>query len=116
MTTNDTPLPGVTIPVTIVTPPANNNTTTTGNPAVANPAGFSAPIDHKTYVSADSYTLNEDGVLVVLPNGVLANDSTHDGSSLTATIDVDPQHGLLISTARIRSPITRPTAPRRPIR
>ncbi|MFX8708329.1 Ig-like domain-containing protein, partial [Acinetobacter baumannii] len=39
--------------------------------------------------------MNEDGILAVLPSGVLANDSTRDGSSLSATIDVGPQHGSL---------------------
>lgn len=89
---DDTAPPSVVIPVTIVIPPAN---TPAGNSTVVNPVGFAAPVDHKTYVSEDSYTLNEDGILAVLPNGVLANDSTRDGSSLTAIIDVDPQHGSL---------------------
>lgn len=96
LTPSDTASPPVVVPVTIVIPPASDSTgnTTTGNPAVTTVAGV-APIDHKTYVSADSYTLNEDGILAVLPNGVLANDSTRDGSSLTAIVDVGPQHGSL---------------------
>ncbi|WP_046826308.1 tandem-95 repeat protein [Afipia massiliensis] len=96
LTPSDTASPPVVVPVTIVIPPASDSTgnTTTGNPAVTTVAGVSA-VDHKTYVSADSYTLNEDGILAVLPSGVLANDSTRDGSSLTAIVDVGPQHGSL---------------------
>lgn len=96
LTPNDAVPPSIVIPVTIVIPPAPN---TGGGAAGGTPAGpgtFSASvIDHTTYVSEDSYTLNEDGILAVLPSGVLANDSTHDGSSLTAIVDADPQHGSL---------------------
>ncbi len=96
LTPNDAVPPSIVIPVTIVIPPAPN---TGGGAAGGSPAGpgtFSASvIDHTTYVSEDSYTLNEDGILAVLPSGVLANDSTHDGSSLTAFVDADPQHGSL---------------------
>lgn len=95
VTPDDTPPPSGITPVTIVIPPANNTSTTNSTSASAGSGGVSAPLDHKTYVSADSYTLNEDGILAVLPSGVLANDSTRDGSLLSATIDVGPQHGSL---------------------
>ncbi|CAN5277520.1 hypothetical protein BH10PSE11_BH10PSE11_04100 [soil metagenome] len=95
VTPNDATPPAIVIPITIVIPPAPGN----GSPASDSPAGpsaFSADvIDHKTYASDDSYVLNEDGILAVLPNGVLANDLTHDGSSITAIVDVGPQHGSL---------------------
>lgn len=94
LTPSDAAPPGVVIPVTIVIPPANNDTPSANSPVV-NAVGAGAPVDHKTYVSADFYTLNEDGVLAVLPSGVLANDSTRDGSSMTAIIDAGPQHGSL---------------------
>ncbi len=43
----------------------------------------------------DSYTVNEDTALVILPPGVLVNDSDADGDPLTAVIVVPPTHGTL---------------------
>ncbi len=43
----------------------------------------------------DSYTVNENTVLVISAPGVLANDSDPDGNSLTAVLVSGPAHGSL---------------------
>ena len=43
----------------------------------------------------DSYSLDEDTALVVVPPGVLSNDSDVDGDLLTATLESGPSHGTL---------------------
>jgi VCBS repeat-containing protein len=44
----------------------------------------------------DSYSITEDMTLVILPLGVLANDSDVDGDTLTAEVFSGPAHGDLI--------------------
>jgi len=43
----------------------------------------------------DSYTVDEDTLLVIAPPGVLVNDSDADGDPLTAIIVTPPTHGTL---------------------
>lgn len=48
----------------------------------------------------DAYDINEDGALIVVdPNGILANDSDIDGDMLTAILITDVQHGTLTLNA-----------------
>jgi VCBS repeat-containing protein len=47
----------------------------------------------------DSYLLDEDSSLVVVPPGVLINDFDVDGDLLTTTLESSPSHGTLILDA-----------------
>src|SRR5262249_49681204 len=52
-------------------------------------------VDDAPVAGNDSYTLAEDGVLVVAANGVLANDSDAEGDALGAILVSGPVHGTL---------------------
>jgi VCBS repeat-containing protein len=60
---------------------------------------FQAPANRAPVAVADSYAVNEDGVLVVPAPGVLGNDSDPDGNSITAVATTSPAHGVLIFNA-----------------
>jgi len=54
------------------------------------------PVNDPPQAAGDSYSIVQDGTLVVPPGqGVLANDTDADGDNLTATLVSGPQHGAL---------------------
>ena len=54
------------------------------------------PLNSPPDAADDSYTVDEDGVLVVPMPGVLGNDVDVDGESLHAVVVSDPLHGTLV--------------------
>src|SRR5207237_226463 len=54
--------------------------------------------DRPPLANADSYSVNEDGVLSVLPPGVLANDLDPEGDAMRAILAHGPAHGALSVT------------------
>ena len=49
--------------------------------------------------TGDAYSTNEDTPLVILPAGVLTNDTDAEGDTLTATVVAEPTHGTLLLIA-----------------
>jgi VCBS repeat-containing protein len=88
-------LEGTITPIMVVLPPIPNGDTGVG--AGGNQGNISTPlINHDPVPQSDAYSVDEDGILVVVPTGVLANDFDADGDPLTATLDVGPLHGTLV--------------------
>ncbi len=96
--------------LTIVIPPNNssNNSNSGGNTNTDTGTGTTnstpqTPINHAPVARDDNYTgpsaVNEDGKLIVVGSGVLANDTDADGNALTAKLDQGPQHGTLVLKA-----------------
>ena len=54
------------------------------------------PANDKPAANPDTYTVNEDTLLVVNVPGVLANDTDIDGDPLTAVLIQQPTHGTLV--------------------
>lgn len=53
------------------------------------------PVNDLPVAVDDSYTMDEDGVLIVGETGVLGNDTDADGDPLTAVVVEGPSHGSL---------------------
>ncbi len=90
-------------PFTIVIPPATNVLPAQTAPGVQTGPDVTPPHDPPQQRSGpraplgsdDTYTLNEDGILIVAASGVLANDTDPDGGPLSASLVAGPQHGVL---------------------
>ncbi|OKH62239.1 hypothetical protein EB72_13760 [Mycobacterium sp. SWH-M1] len=54
-----------------------------------------APTDRAPVAGSDSVTVDEDGLLVIKPSDLLANDSDADGDDLTVEGYTQPEHGNL---------------------
>jgi uncharacterized repeat protein (TIGR01451 family) len=52
--------------------------------------------NHAPVANADSYSVNEDGVLTIDAPGVLANDTDAETNALTAVLVSDPGHGSVV--------------------
>lgn len=57
------------------------------------------PINDAPVAAADLYSLDEDSLLEIAPDSVLANDSDVDGDALTAALVYGPAHGSLTFNA-----------------
>ncbi len=66
-----------------------------GAPFRVGAGGQSTGTNNPPVAEADSYTTNEDMPLVISAPGVLSNDTSPDGDSLTASQVAGPAHGVL---------------------
>ncbi len=57
------------------------------------------PVNDAPMAQADSYSINEDELLIVAAPGVLTNDSDLEGDALTAVLVTGPAHGTLTLNA-----------------
>jgi VCBS repeat-containing protein len=58
-----------------------------------------ASVNDAPVAADDSYSMSEDGILVVGPTGLLANDFDVDANPLTAIVAAGPSHGTLTLNA-----------------
>ncbi|WP_254510007.1 tandem-95 repeat protein [Anatilimnocola floriformis] len=71
----------------------------TDNSEVATVTIMVNPVNDAPVAGNDEYSMNEDEVLTIDANGVLANDSDIDGDTLTPTIVAQPLHGTVVMNA-----------------
>ena len=95
-------LTGTITPLTIILPVPAIETHFTPEPLpFPQPGIFTTPpvLEVAPVATPDSYVLDEDGILVVAPAGVLANDPDANNDPLTALLIAGPQHGTLTLNA-----------------